>query len=116
MTDLLIYSSVWFILVINFLKTNSYIFVQYFFSAMKYGLLFWLLIFVYNDFIKNSENILMNSLCGMKNLINACYMNSSFQILIHIPQFIKIVQRYTNFEGKVIYEINKIYKEIIEKY
>lgn len=70
MTDLLIYSSVWFILVINFLKTNSYIFVQYFFSAMKYGLLFWLLIFVYNDFIKNSENILMNSLCGMKNLIN----------------------------------------------
>lgn len=65
---------------------------------------------------KNSEDILMNSLCGMKNLTNTCYINSSFQILIHIPQFIKIIQRYTDFEGNIIYEINKIYKEILEKY
>jgi uncharacterized UBP type Zn finger protein len=65
---------------------------------------------------KDPEDIIMNSLCGMNNLINTCYINSSFQILIHIPEFIKIIRRYSDFEGNIIEEINKIFNQILEKY
>jgi uncharacterized UBP type Zn finger protein len=32
---------------------------------------------------KSEEDILKNPLCGMKNLINTFYINSSLQIIIH---------------------------------
>lgn len=64
----------------------------------------------------NPEDILMNSLCGMKNLINTCYINSSFQILLHIPQFIEIIRRNYEFEIGVIKEINDIFKLILKQY
>lgn len=65
---------------------------------------------------KDKQDILINSLCGMKNLTNTCYINSSFQILIHIPEFIKIIRRNSDFEGNIIYEINKIYNQILKEY
>ena len=65
---------------------------------------------------KDEQDILINSLCGMKNLTNTCYINSSFQIIIHIPEFIKIIRRNSDFEGNIIYEINKIYNKILKEY
>ena len=62
------------------------------------------------------EDILMNSWCGMNNLINTCYINSSFQILIHIPQFIKIVLKKQKYGIKIIKEINDIFKQILKIY
>ena len=62
------------------------------------------------------EEILINSLCGMKNLINTCYINSSFQILIHIPQFIKIILKNSDFKENIIDEINKIFNQILKQY
>lgn len=64
----------------------------------------------------NPENILMNSLCGMKNLINTCYINSSLQILIHIPKFIKIILKHNDFQNNVIKEINDIFGKILKQY
>ena len=65
---------------------------------------------------KNPKEILENSLCGMKNLINTCYINSSFQILIHIPEFIEIIRKNDDFQENIIEEINKIYNKILEIY
>lgn len=62
------------------------------------------------------QDILNNSLCGMKNLINTCYINSSLQILIHIPEFIKIIRNNSEFENNIIKEIYDIYDQILEKY
>lgn len=62
------------------------------------------------------EDIIMNSLCGMDNLINTCYINSSFQILIHIPQFIKIILKKQNRGIKIIKEINDIFEQIKKIY
>jgi len=64
----------------------------------------------------DEEAILKNSLCGMENLINTCYINSSFQILIHIPEFMKIIRKNKNFEYTIIKEINNIYEQILEKF
>lgn len=64
----------------------------------------------------NPKDILENSLCGMKNLINTCYINSSFQILIHIPEFIDIIRNHSDFEENIIDEINKIYNQILKLY
>lgn len=64
----------------------------------------------------NDEDILINSLCGMENLINTCYINSGFQILIHIPQFIKIIRKNGDFENNIIKEINDIFQQILEKF
>ena len=64
----------------------------------------------------DEEDILKNSLCGMENLINTCYINSSFQILIHIPEFIKIIRKNKNFEYTIIKEINNIYEQILDKF
>ena len=64
----------------------------------------------------NQEDILINSLCGMRNLINTCYINSSLQILIHIPQFIRIILKNSDFENIIIKEIYDIYKDILVKY
>ena len=65
---------------------------------------------------KSPEDILMNSLCGMKNLINTCYINSSFQILIHIPKFIKIIREQREFEYGIIKLINDIFEQILMIY
>lgn len=64
----------------------------------------------------DEEAILINSLCGMENLINTCYINSSFQILIHIPQFIKIMRKNKEFQCTIIKEINDIFDQILEQF
>ncbi len=67
--------------------------------------------------LDNPQDILINSICGMKNLINTCYINSSFQILIHIPEFIKIMRNNSYFKyDNIIKQINNIYDQILEKY
>lgn len=66
--------------------------------------------------LKIPEDILVNSLCGMKNLINTCYINSSFQILIHIPQFVKLIRRNKDFENNIIGDINSIFNKILGCY
>lgn len=64
----------------------------------------------------NPVDIISNSLCGMHNLINTCYINSSFQILIHIPQFVEIIRENNDFEGNVIGNINCIFDMILINY
>ena len=66
--------------------------------------------------ITKPEDKVSNSLCGMYNLINTCYINSSFQILIHIPEFIKIIRENNDFEQNVIEHINIIFNAIIENF
>jgi len=61
-------------------------------------------------------DVISNSLCGMNNLINTCYINSSFQILIHIPEFIQIIIENNDFEDNVIEHINIIFKMIMKNY
>jgi ubiquitin C-terminal hydrolase len=71
--------------------------------------------FVYQ--IDNNIEKISNNLIGFINLGNTCYINSSLQILIHIPGFIEIILNY-----KYLYEhtntlLDKLYnllKEIIE--
>ena len=57
-----------------------------------------------------------NSICGMTNLFNTCYMNSSFQILLHIPQLIEIILANKDFEHNIIGNINCILEMILKKY
>lgn len=64
---------------------------------------------------KNREEIIENSLCGMKNISNTDYINSSFQILIRIPQFIQIIRKNNYFKGSVINYINIIFDLISNK-
>ena len=64
---------------------------------------------------KNREEIIENSLCGMKNISNTDYINSSFQILIRIPQFIQIIRKNNYFKGNVINYINIIFDLISNK-
>jgi ubiquitin C-terminal hydrolase len=53
--------------------------------------------FVYQ--IDNNIEKISNNLIGFINLGNTCYINSSLQILIHIPGFIEIILNY-----KYLYE------------
>ena len=64
-------------------------------------------------FNKEEEDIISNSLCGMKNISNTGYINSSLQILIHIPQFVNIIRINNHIKKDVIYFINKIFNLIL---
>ena len=66
--------------------------------------------------LKKGEDIISNSLCGMKNLMNTCYINSSFQILIHIPEFVNIITKNNDFEGNIISDVNSIFEQILGIY
>ena len=61
----------------------------------------------------NPVEIICNSLCGIKNLENTGYINSSLQILIHIPEFIEIIMNNRYFENNIIKEIYKLFKQIL---
>jgi ubiquitin C-terminal hydrolase len=66
--------------------------------------------------LKNPIDIIINSTFGMKNLTNTCYINSSFQILIHIRQFVEIIRKNKDFEGNVIGNINCIFDKILSNH
>ena len=57
-----------------------------------------------------------NSVCGYTNLGNTCYMNSSFQILMHISELVKIIRNNKDFEENVIGNINIIFNTILKIY
>ena len=59
-------------------------------------------------------DIIENSICGMNNLINTCYINSSFQIIIHIRQFIEIIRENKDFKGNIVGNINLIFDMILK--
>ena len=66
--------------------------------------------------LKDPNDIISNSICGMKNLTNTCYINSSFQILIHIPEFVEIIRNKNYFKKNVIEDINNIFNKILAIY
>ena len=57
--------------------------------------------------IDDSIEKISNNLVGFINLGNTCYINSSLQILIHIPGFIEIILNY-----KYYYSENTLLKEL----
>jgi ubiquitin C-terminal hydrolase len=65
----------------------------------------------------NPIDIISNSVCGMNNLINTCYINSSFQILIHVPDLVEIIRKNNYYyRNNVIANINSIFNDILKKY
>ena len=58
-------------------------------------------------------DIIANSVFGFHNLINTCYINSSFQILIHIEDLVKIIRKNNDFKKNIIGYINDIFDEIL---
>ena len=70
-----------------------------------------------SEFQSNEEftekEMISNSRFGLKNLVNTCYINSSLQILIHIPQFVELIKSCSDFEENIIENINLILEEII---
>ena len=59
------------------------------------------------------EEIISNSKYGFKNLGNTCYINSSLQILFHIPEFVELIKGCSDFDDNIIESIYSIFQEII---
>lgn len=57
-----------------------------------------------------------NTICGLSNLGNTCYINSSFQIMIHIKELVKIIRSKSNYKGNIIEYINKVFDELLKQH
>ena len=64
----------------------------------------------------NDKFFVINSLIGLKNLGNTCYINSSLQILLHIPEFVELMLENNDYENNHIYYINQIINLYINNY
>lgn len=51
-----------------------------------------------------------------KKFRNTCYMNSSFQILLLIPEFVELMIKNNDYEDNHIYYINKLINLFINNY
>jgi len=71
--------------------------------------------FFYLKSLTDPVDIISNSVIGFQNLINTCYINSSFQILIHIKDLVKIIRKNNDFKHNIIGYINDIFDEILLK-
>ena len=64
----------------------------------------------------NDKFLVINSLIGLQNLGNTCYINSSLQILLHIPEFVELMLENNDYENNHIYYINQIINLYINNY
>jgi ubiquitin C-terminal hydrolase len=56
--------------------------------------------------------VIMNNRCGIKNLGNSCYINSTLQYLIHLPAFNDIIKDQGESQNNIV----KAYFELYETY
>ena len=73
-------------------------------------------IYLKKNIDNNDKFFVINSLIGLQNLGNTCYINSSLQILLHIPEFVELMLENNDYENNHIYYINQIINLYINNY
>jgi ubiquitin C-terminal hydrolase len=53
--------------------------------------------------------------CGIQNLGNSCYINSTLQYLIHLPKFNEIIKKHSDSENNVVKAYMNLYETYMNK-